>query len=231
MNSEAGSPPTTDAARHGTGNADLTVMVAAHDAFRRDLGKLATAASQARAWSPDRQAAVRAGWEIFQRQLHVHHRGEDAVVWPLLRGRLAGSASAMSVLDAMQAEHELIDPLLAAVDRAFGFAGDPAGYSVADAADAVAELATQLSYHLSHEERDALPLIGSTLTAREWQAAGRQMGRQPGVKASFVPEFFGWLLDGAAPDRRASVLATLPAVMRPLVTGVFRPLYARRDAW
>jgi hypothetical protein len=139
MNSEAGSLPTTDAARHGTGNADLTVMVAAHDAFRRDLGKLATAASQARTWSPDRQAAVRAGWEIFQRQLHVHHRGEDAVVWPL--------------------------------------------------------------------------------------------GRQPGVKASFVPEFFGWLLDGAAPDRRASVLATLPAVMRPLVTGVFRPLYARRDAW
>jgi hypothetical protein len=57
------------------------------------------------------------------------------------------------------------------------------------------------------------------------------MGRQPGVKASFVPEFFGWLLDGAAPDKRAAVLAALPAVMRPLVTGVFRPLYARRDAW
>jgi hypothetical protein len=131
----------------------------------------------------------------------------------------------------MQAEHELIDPLLAAVDRAFGFVGDPAGNWGADAADAVAELATQLSYHLGHEERDALPLIGSTLTAREWQEAGRRMGRQPGVKASFVPEFFGWLLDGAAPDRRASVLAALPAVMRPLVTGVFRPLYARRGSW
>lgn len=231
MNSEARSLPTTGAARYGAGDADLTIMVAAHDAFRRDLGKLAAAASQARTWSPDRQAAVRLGWEIFQRQLHVHHRGEDAVVWPLLRGRLAGSGPAGSVLDAMQAEHELIDPLLAAVDRAFGFAGDPAGASVADAADAVAELATQLSYHLGHEERDALPLIGSTLTAREWQEAGRRMGRQPGVKASFVPEFFGWLLDGAAPDRRASVLAALPAVMRPLVTGVFRPLYARRADW
>jgi hypothetical protein len=231
MNSEARSLPTTGAARYGAGNADLTIMVAAHDAFRRDLGKLATAASKARTWSPDRQAAVRLGWEIFQRQLHVHHRGEDAVVWPLLRGRLAGSEAAESVLDAMEAEHELIDPLLAAVDRAFGFAGDPAGNSVADAADAVAGLATQLSYHLSHEERDALPLIGSTLTAREWQEAGRRMGRQPGVKASFVPEFFGWLLDGAAPERRASVLAALPAVMRPLVTGVFRPLYARRAAW
>lgn len=231
MNSEARSLPTTEAARYGAGDADLTIMVAAHDAFRRDLGKLAAAASQARTWSPDRQAAVRLGWEIFQRQLHVHHRGEDAVVWPLLRGRLAGSESAGSVLDAMEAEHGLIDPLLAAVDRAFGFVGDPAGDFDADAADAVAELATKLSSHLSHEERDAIPLIGSTLTAREWQEAGRRMGRQPGVRASFVPEFFGWLLDGAAPDRRASVLAALPAVMRPLVTGVFRPLYARRADW
>jgi NAD(P)H-binding len=31
--------PGTDAARHGTGDADLTVMIAAHDAFRRDLNR------------------------------------------------------------------------------------------------------------------------------------------------------------------------------------------------
>jgi hypothetical protein len=33
--------PGTDAARHGTGDADLTIMLAAHDAFRRDLTRLA----------------------------------------------------------------------------------------------------------------------------------------------------------------------------------------------
>ena len=33
--------PGTDAARHGTGDADLTIMIAAHDAFRRDLTRLA----------------------------------------------------------------------------------------------------------------------------------------------------------------------------------------------
>jgi len=36
--------PGTDAARHGTGDADLTIMLAAHDAFRRDLTRLARAA-------------------------------------------------------------------------------------------------------------------------------------------------------------------------------------------
>ena len=158
VDGRAGRPASNEAARHGTGEADLTVMLAAHDAFRRDLRKLATAASQARS---------------------------------------AGS-------------------------------GDRSLPAAADAAD---ELATQLSRHLTHEERDALPLIGQALTAREWRDAGRTMGRQAGVGVSFVPEFFGWLLDGAAPDKRAAVLATLPAVMRPLVANVFRPLYARRDSW
>ena len=37
--------PGTDAARHGTGDADLTIMLAAHDAFRRDLTRLVRAAA------------------------------------------------------------------------------------------------------------------------------------------------------------------------------------------
>jgi hypothetical protein len=60
-------PASNAAARHGTGEADLTVMLAAHDAFRRDLRKLATAASRARNWNLERRAAVRAGWQVFQR--------------------------------------------------------------------------------------------------------------------------------------------------------------------
>ena len=39
--------PGTDAARHGTGDADLTIMLAAHDAFRRDLTRLVRAAIRA----------------------------------------------------------------------------------------------------------------------------------------------------------------------------------------
>ena len=39
--------PGTDAARHGTGDADLTIMLAAHQAFRRDLARLVRAAAVA----------------------------------------------------------------------------------------------------------------------------------------------------------------------------------------
>jgi hypothetical protein len=144
--------PGTGAARHGTGDADLTIMLAAHDAFRRDLVSLARAASAADRGDPRRREQVGRGWQVFKRQLHFHHTGEDQLVWPRLADRLAHSQNALSTLEAMEAEHSLVDPLLEAVDAAFA---DPAGDELAGAVD---ELVHTLHGHLAHEERDALPL-------------------------------------------------------------------------
>ena len=111
--------PGTDAARHGTGDADLAIMLAAHDAFRRDLARLARAAAAADLSDPAKRQSVAAGWELFKRELYLHHTAEDEIIWPVLRPRLAHSENALSVLDEMEEEHERIDPLLAAVDAAF----------------------------------------------------------------------------------------------------------------
>jgi iron-sulfur cluster repair protein YtfE (RIC family) len=145
--------PGSEASRHGTGDADLTIMLGAHAAFRRDLVHLARAAAFADLPDPARRTAVQVGWEVFKRQLHLHHTAEDAVVWPALRNRLGHSEHAMSVLDAMEAEHKQIDPLLAAVDEAFG---DPRPRGLADVTDA---LAMSLTGHLSHEEREMFAWI------------------------------------------------------------------------
>ena len=75
----------------------------------------------------------------------------------------------------MEEEHQLIDPLLAAVDAAFA---EPDGSSLGDA---TAALTSQLTAHLTHEERDGLPLIGVALTASEWRAAA---SRSPAAAAS-----------------------------------------------
>ena len=79
--------PGTDAARHGTGDADLTIMLAAHDAFRRDLTRLARTAAAADLADPAKRQSVAAGWELFKRQLHLHHTAED-------EHHLAGTAAA-----------------------------------------------------------------------------------------------------------------------------------------
>jgi Hemerythrin HHE cation binding domain len=215
--------PGTEAARHGAGDADLTVMLAAHDAFRRDLVSLARAAATADRAGPDRRERVGRGWEVFKRQLHFHHTGEDRHIWPRLAERLGRSESAMSTLQAMEQEHALVDPLLDAVDAAFA---DPADDRLAGAVD---ELVITLQSHLAHEERDALPLIGTALTAAEWRAVGRRLGRENGISGS--SEFFAWMLDGAPADEVTAVLAELPAPLRLVYRVAWRPRYAKVGRW
>ena len=208
-------PASSDAARYGAGDADLTIMLAAHAAFRRDLALLAQAATFADLPDPGRRASVQAGWELFKRQLNLHHTAEDVIVWPALRERLARSDHAQSVLDAMEAEHQQIDPLLAAVDGAF-----------ARAADA---LASSLTAHLAHEERDGLPLIGEALTSAEWRAVGFKIVRKNGLSAG--GEMFAWLADGADPDLAAAAIGTLPPPARLAYRAIWKPRYNRTSRW
>ena len=211
--------PGTDAARHGTGDADLTIMLAAHGAFRRDLTRLVRAAAAADLSDPARRQPVEAGWELFKHQLHLHHTAEDEIIWPVLRPRLAHSEHALSVLDAMEDEHELIDPLLAAVDAGFAQRDD----SLADVIDA---LVSSLTGHLAHEERDGLPLIGLALTAAEWRRVGFKIARRNGLSEG--GEMFAWILDGADGD---AALRTLPPPLRLLYKGVWKPRFNKTPRW
>ena len=214
--------PGADAARHGTGDADLTIMLAAHGAFRRDLTRLVRAAAAADLSDPARRQPVEAGWELFKHQLHLHHTAEDEIIWPVLRPRLAHSEHALSVLDAMEAEHERIDPLLAAVDDGFAQRGED---SLADVIDA---LVSALTGHLAHEERDGLPLIGAALTAAEWRGVGFKMARRNGLSEG--GEMFAWILDGADGDA-AATLRALPPPLRLLYKAVWKPRFNKTPRW
>jgi hemerythrin-like domain-containing protein len=221
--------PGSDAARHGTGDADLTIMLAAHAALRRDLERLARAADFADLPDPGGRASVRAGWETFKRQLHLHHTAEDLVVWPALRQRLAHSDDAQSVLDAMEAEHQQIDPLLSAVDDAFARAGEGRRIDARAIGDVTDALATSLAAHLAHEERDGLPLIGLALTAAEWRSVGFKIARRNGLSAG--GEMFAWLADDAGADQAAAVIGTLPPPARLAYRAIWKPRYQRTQRW
>jgi hypothetical protein len=103
------------------GPVDLTVMWTMHRGFRRDLENFARAV---RATPVDDRAtwtALADRWEVFARILHGHHTAEDAGIWPLLleRADAAGDAEGRSTLEAMAAEHRVIDPLLDACASGF----------------------------------------------------------------------------------------------------------------
>jgi hypothetical protein len=147
---------------------DMSMMFAMHDALRRELVQVARTASR-RDGNPARRLHATLGWELFKKFLLVHHRSEDDTLWPALRAHAAGAAGWLALVDALEAEHATIDPLLTAIDAA---AADPdAGYQ--RFGDIVDELVTKLTAHLAHEETDGLPLIDASLTPQESQASPR----------------------------------------------------------
>jgi len=215
----------SDAARYGTGDVDLGIMIAAHNAFRRDLVKLAKTASRRNLGDPVQRLAISNGWGAFKRQLLQHHQAEDACLWPPLRARMAGSAAAMSTLDEMEEEHGLIDPLLAAVDHAL------ANRQVADShlSDVIDELTTQLTRHLTHEERDTLPLIGTTLTIGEW--AGVLTSIRARGSAADAIEMVPWMLDEIPAAAVPALLRSFPPAVGQLYYEEWKPRYDAEPRW
>jgi hypothetical protein len=210
-----------------TSHLDLTLMLAFHDAFRRDLAHLARTASRHRAQleEPKRRTAVLAGWELFKTELHIHHTAEDHDLWPRMRTHLADRPDELALLQAMQDEHARIDPLLAAVEGAFADR-DGGHRRLGDTVDA---RASARHGHLGHEERDALPLIDQSLTQAEWQAFGNDQRRRIGIRGG--AQLFPWLLDEASAEQVKAVLAGLPPPLRVVYRRIWQPRYARHDHW
>jgi hypothetical protein len=199
---------------------DLTVMHVLHDAFRRDLDTLVRAASTASEDDPAATERLRLGWQILEHQLHHHHTVEDEQLWPLVRRSWRRSPDALDVLNAMEDEHELVDPALAAVGDAV-----QAGQSPADALD---RLQTIVLAHLAHEESDAMPLITAVVSPRDWDAFGAKQARSLGLKGA--AEFFPWLLQGMDDVRSERVLGVLPPPLRWAYRRRWHPQWAKKHA-
>src|SRR6266704_15457 len=101
---------------------DMSMMFAMHDALRRELGQVGRIA-KLRDDDPAGLLRAALGWELFKKFLLVHHRSEDDALWPALRGRVAQQPGRVALVDALEAEHARIEPLLAGIDAA---AADPA---------------------------------------------------------------------------------------------------------
>jgi hypothetical protein len=189
---------------------EWALMYALHDAFRRDLDALAATRA-----GPD---AIRARWAIFRDQLQFHHIAEDQVMFPPVRAKLAGNPDGLALMDAMEQEHHLIDPLLAAVDDAL-----TAGAGQASLTGPLSRLRTTLASHLTHEETDALPLISRVMTTAGVARIFNEFGKMGGLKRGAV--MFPWALSGADPGTRAQVLRHLPPPARLLYRAIWLPRY------
>jgi iron-sulfur cluster repair protein YtfE (RIC family) len=202
---------------------DMSMMFAYHDALRRDLDRVGRLATRLDG-DPAKLLRAAVGWGLFKKFLVNHHESEDEALWPALRAAVAANSDQVALVDALEQEHAVIDPLLAAVDAA---AADPDG-GHERFGGVVDQLIIELTAHLTHEERDGLPLIDVSLTAGEWRhfiSVNSERNRPDA--AMYMP----WLLSEATPPTTAAVLGKFPP---PLVTAFraeWAPAYAALDVW
>ena len=202
---------------------DLTMMYATHDALRRDVDEITRITASG---TDDPRLLLRGavGWQLFKKFLHVHHTAEDDLLWPAMRRSVVGDTGSEALLDAMQAEHAWIDPLLVAIDASLADR-ETGPQRLGELTEA---LATALRGHLDHEEADILPLIDSTVTEQEWGAFGAQTGKRVGED---LQRFFPWALESATPEITAAVLGVLPPPMVHAYRDVWQPAYSELALW
>ncbi|MEU4425199.1 hemerythrin domain-containing protein [Actinoplanes sp. NPDC024001] len=212
------------------GPLDVTGMWVMHHAFRRDLARFAAAVAGTPLADRPTWRALRDRWDRFAVVLHKHHTGEDDGLWPLLRERAAaaGDHGAVATLDAMEAEHAVIDPLLASC-RA-GFEGLAAGATEAGRAEQSARVAATveaLQAHLGHEERDAMALVQAHLSAGDWERLEKEV-----FQAAYRPRDLAfavsWAFDGLPAATRRRMLADGGPVLR-LLSRVLAPAFRRGE--
>ncbi|MFD7322100.1 hemerythrin domain-containing protein [Streptomyces sp. NPDC059875] len=202
---------------------DMTVMYAMHHALRRDLRHVAHITSRADR-DPGEALRTAAGWDLLKAALRVHHGAEDDALWPALRENLTGRPDDLALLEAMEAEHAALDPLVDALDTALA---DPGAtpHLVGDLADS---LVTGLSGHLAHEEEAALPLVREVVTPEQWAHFDEVQAQRIGADA---PRLLPWLLDDADERTTTKMLAPLPEPARHAYEHQWRPAYTALDPW
>lgn len=207
------------------GPADTRMMGIVHDGLRRDLGR--TRAALAEAPTPARRHAIAAHVAWMMDFLHAHHEGEDAGLYPMVR---AADPDAAALLDAMAADHALVDPavarLRAAASRWDGSGTDDARTALVAALD---DLEAVLLPHLEREEREAMPVVSATLSHRRWHEWDQEFNIRPKSLPALAEEG-NWLLDGLDDERRRIVEAEVPWLPRQIILRGFGPGYRRRAA-
>jgi iron-sulfur cluster repair protein YtfE (RIC family) len=208
------------------GPVDMTMMYVMHHGFRRDLAAFATAAMRTPAEAGGTWRALAARWDLFAEVLHHHHSGEDSGLWPLLRERT--DPEGRRLLDAMEAEHAEIDPILAAC--AAGFAR-LAGHADEDARAALAVRLCAarecLGRHLRHEETEAIAMIQALLTAQDWERLEREHFRR-GVPLARLVQLVPWAAHEVPAPLRRRVFAET-GILNRLLWAVTRRGFARRE--
>lgn len=191
---------------------DVRDMAIVHQAFRRGYAEAARLVRANPAPSPERVTFLSDHIDLAIKLLHVHHEGEDELLYPKLIERVPEQAATTEEVDA---EHKLIGTALDSTAAACkAWRAQPSAETGEALAASLDALNTVTQRHLDDEEQKVIPLAAVALTQEEWDALGKHgLGEIPKDKQ---PVAFGMLLEPLNEADRAFMKRSLPAPVRIL---------------
>ena len=209
----------------GQSMADTRIMEIIHSALRRDLNRAADALSGIPAPGNAQRVGIAQHIQWMMHFLHLHHGGEDAWLWPTMR-RLKPSAA--ELVDLMVANHLAIAPHIETVTTTAS-----AYEKSADGLDALVQelgnLRGPLDPHLRREVDDMMPIVATTLTARQWDDWEGEYYIKPKSKNELGMQGL-WLIDGVNRSAYDVVVGKVNPVLRFFLLHVFGPKYRQECA-
>jgi hemerythrin-like domain-containing protein len=199
-------------------------MVVIHRVFRREFGLLPALIRGVAADDLERAKVVADHANGLLRFVHVHHSGEDELLWPVLLDRVAVESD---LIMRMEHQHEHVAALLPqAQEQLSVWAAMPAPERGAQLAGTFEEIASVLNEHLGEEENQILPLVEANLTVEEWSRLG-----QHATASMAPPELMASLaaiLEEADDDERAMFTVVLPPPALAVFVEQAEPAYRDR---
>jgi hemerythrin-like domain-containing protein len=184
---------------------DVSEMYAVHQVLRDSLGFAPQLVRAVDASDAARIGLITNFYENVLSFLHVHHGGEEELIFPLLSERCPED---FAIVDEMAAQHADVIDLIERSRRALGSwaGGEPAAQE--GSAAALGDLGERLEEHLTDEERRLLPLCADHLSPEEWGALpGHALGVFDGDKVWLI---LGLIRDQMTQAQRDEMLAHMP---------------------
>ncbi|OAH10310.1 hemerythrin domain-containing protein [Streptomyces jeddahensis] len=207
-----------------TDRADVRDMLVVHEAFRQSYARLPGLVMEVSPGDVERAVVVAEHAQLIEEFLHLHHKGEDELLWPKLLERAGDRLG--DVVSLLESQHEEIAALLVeTAQRLALWRAQPAKDSGERLADALERLGSLLTEHLGIEEKDVLPIVPEYVTAKEWHELGDHAINA--LPKSKLPTIFGMLASYADPDVVKLMLSTAPLVPRLIMPVLGPKAYAR----
>jgi hemerythrin-like domain-containing protein len=199
-------------------------MVVIHRVFRREFRLLPALIRGVAAHDLDRAKVVADHATGLLRFVHIHHSGEDELLWPVLLERVEVETD---LIQRMEHQHERVAALLPhAQEQLSAWATMPTSEGGAKLAATFEELGSLLNEHLDEEEAQILPLVETHLTVAEWERLGEHARGHlapPDRMASLAA-----IVEEADDEERAMFTAVLPPPVLAMFVEQAEPAYRER---